>query len=105
MASGVDLGRMTTALLVFGLAACAGPAAPIRPPADAAARLAGGDWTHAQEIGVTLHEYEFGPAGLHLRQGQPYRLQLANRGSSGHTFTSPGLFAASAVRQGPVANE
>ena len=105
MVSDVGSGRLVAALLGLGLAACAGPAAPIQPPAAAAAHLAGVDWAKTQAIAVTLTEYEFDPADLHLRQGQPYRLQFENRGTSSHTFTAPGLFATAALREGRAADE
>ena len=97
---------VTHVALLFGLVAgCARPEPRIEPSAAATAQLAGVDWAAAKPLDVTLSEYEFAPAELHLRRGQPYRLTLANRGGSSHTFTAPTLFAASALREDPVGDE
>lgn len=90
----------TVLLLGVLLAGCAREPAPVAvtAPDEAEARLAGVDWTQAEQVDVTLDEFAFAPEQLSFREGQPYRLHLTNAGGTAHTFTSPSLFSAVAVR-------
>ncbi len=98
-------GVRPTALLVLclGLAACAGAGDRYGDAAsgyvgDAAALVAAADWTRAEQVTLSLGEYEYEPEALVIRSGQPYSLTLMNEGEAAHTFTSPGFFRAVAVR-------
>lgn len=50
------------------------------------------DWSAAQPVDITLANFSFTPADLHLKAGQPYRLHLVNQGSGGHNFAAPEFF-------------
>ena len=56
-----------------------------------------GQFAGAEAVTVTLANFDFTPAVLHLRAGKPYVLRIENHASGGHTFTAPEFFAASAV--------
>ena len=60
------------------------------------------DWSRAQRVEVRLSSFDFDPASLRLRAGQPVVLHLVNTGSGGHNFAAPQFFAASTVAAGPV---
>ena len=67
-------------------------------------------WGAAQRVDVTLSNFKFRPAVLHLRSGRPVLLHLTNASGGGHDFTAAKFFAAAeirpedrgAVRQGSV---
>lgn len=67
----------------------------IAPPA-----LAAPDPAPAERVAVTLANFAFTPAELHLRAGQPYVLHFANAGSGGHNFSAKEFFAAAAYPNG-----
>jgi plastocyanin len=46
-------------------------------------------------ITIRLSNFSFAPDQIRLRAGTPVRLQLVNESSGGHSFSSPGFFAAS----------
>jgi plastocyanin len=56
------------------------------------------DWSSAAQVTVTLSSFEFDPATVHLRAGQPVTLHLVNESSGGHNFASPDFFAAATIR-------
>lgn len=99
------IASLAATLLLLALGACAAPSRPIAPPPESAARLAEVDWDKATPVNVVLSEFEFSPATVRLKAGEPYRLRLENRGGSAHTFTAPDFFAAAAVRAGAMASE
>ncbi len=58
------------------------------------------DWQQAELVQVTLSNFAFTPAALHLRKGQAYRLHFVNAGSGGHNFSAPEFFKAAQVDPG-----
>ncbi len=66
--------------------------------------------TSAQEAGpartveVQLSSFDFTPATISLRAGQPIILHLANSANGGHNFAAPQFFAAATGVSGPVRN-
>ena len=57
----------------------------------------------AQTVDVRLTSFDFTPAQIHLRAGQPIMLRLTNGSSGGHNFSAPQFFAASQVAAGQSA--
>lgn len=76
-------------LIRIGAALAALSAAPL--PAAAP------DWQQAELVNVTLSNFAFTPAALHLKKGHVYRLHVANEGSGGHNFSAPAFFAAAQI--------
>jgi uncharacterized cupredoxin-like copper-binding protein len=90
-----------TALTV---AACAPKQAVLTSPPpgylqDAPARAAAVDWSKAETVMIELSEYTFTPDKLTFAAAQPHRLQISNKGSTTHTFTSEAFFKAIAARK------
>jgi plastocyanin len=56
------------------------------------------DWSHAVRVDVTLANFSYSPARIHLRAGQPAILHLVNAASGGHDFTASQFFSAATVR-------
>ncbi|UKK85471.1 cupredoxin domain-containing protein [Sphingopyxis sp. BSN-002] len=48
-------------------------------------------------VTVTLANFSFTPADLHLHAGQTVTIHFVNEGSGGHDFTAPEFFAAAAM--------
>ena len=59
---------------------------------------------HAQDavpvVEVRLSSFDFDPATIRLRAGQPVVLRLVNTGRGGHNFAAPEFFAAAAIPSG-----
>lgn len=55
-----------------------------------------------ERIDVTLANFKFAPATIHLHHGRHYQLRLSNSGSGGHNFVAPEFFAATQVAGGAV---
>jgi uncharacterized cupredoxin-like copper-binding protein len=90
----------------LGLAACVSrPEPPTTPGPGAARSPADVDWSRAEQVGVTLSDFSFGPSRIVLEHEHPYRLHLDNRGSGGHNFDAPDFFRAAALREDAVAAE
>ena len=53
-------------------------------------------------VEVKLSSFDFTPAALHLKSGEPILLHLVNTGRGGHDFTAPEFFAAASGVSGPV---
>ena len=53
-------------------------------------------------VEVKLSSFDFTPAALHLKSGEPILLPLVNTGRGGHNFTAPEFFAAASGVSGPV---
>lgn len=53
-------------------------------------------------VEVKLSSFDFTPAALHLKSGEPILLHLVNTGRGGHNFTAPEFFAAASGVSGPV---
>ena len=51
-------------------------------------------------VEVRLSSFDFDPATIRLRAGQPIVLRLTNTGSGGHNFAAPQFFAAAAIVEG-----
>ncbi|WP_077146267.1 cupredoxin domain-containing protein [Sphingopyxis sp. KK2] len=49
------------------------------------------------KVTVTLANFSFTPADLHLRAGHSVTLHFVNEGSGGHDFTAAGFFAAATM--------
>lgn len=56
------------------------------------------DWSKAEERSLLLDEFEFTPASITSKRGQPYELTITNKGWTAHNFVAPGFFDAVAVR-------
>ncbi len=85
------------------LASCAAPDDHFGSPgdgflADAAELASTVNWAQAEAVTVEVTEYEFSPATLRFRKGQPYALTLTNTGSKPHRFLAPGYFRAVAAK-------
>lgn len=66
---------------------------------DATERVGAADWSKMKIVKVVLDEYAFSPSELVFHQGVPYKLQIANEGSSKHYFTAGKFFRAIATRK------
>lgn len=66
---------------------------------DANSRVQAGDWSKMQTVSVTLNEYSYTPSELRFKTGVPYKLQIQNKGSSKHYFTSEEFFKGIATRK------
>lgn len=55
------------------------------------------DWQQAEVVQITLSNFAFTPAALHLHKGQAYRLHFINEGSGGHNFSAPEFFKAAQI--------
>jgi len=49
---------------------------------------------------ITVYNFGFAPHPIHLAAGKPVTLTFVNRSGSGHDFTAPAFFAASAISAG-----
>jgi plastocyanin len=58
----------------------------------------------ARTLEVKLSSFDFTPAVITLRAGQPVVLHLVNTGKGGHNFAAPQFFAAASGVSGPVRN-
>lgn len=57
------------------------------------------DWDKMQTITVELDEHSYAPQNIELKAGQPYKLELKNRGEKKHYFTAPEFYKAIATRK------
>ncbi len=57
------------------------------------------DWEKMQTITVELDEHSYAPQNIELKAGQPYKLELKNRGEKKHYFTAPEFYKAIATRK------
>ena len=55
-------------------------------------------------VEVQLSNFDFSPATIRLRAGEPVVLRLVNAGRSGHNFSAPQFFAAATDVSGAVRN-
>ena len=90
--------RLPMLSLAVMVAGCA-TSHPIAPRVESAA----GAFADAAPVEVTLENFDFNPAILHLRAGRPYRLELHNEAGGGHDFSAPEFFAAARVAPGDAA--
>jgi len=51
----------------------------------------------AAPVTVRLSSFDFSPATIRLRAGQPVVLRLVNSGKGGHNFAAPAFFAAARI--------
>ena len=56
------------------------------------------DWSTAPTVTVTLSSFDYTPATIRLRAGEPVILRLVNTSGKGHDFSAPEFFAAAVVR-------
>jgi hypothetical protein len=56
------------------------------------------DWRMAPEHEVLLTSFEIQPRVIRLKAGEPARLHFVNNSEQRHSFSAPGLFAASQLR-------
>lgn len=56
------------------------------------------DWSRAPTVTVTLSSFDYTPATIRLRAGEPVILRLVNTSGKGHDFSAPEFFAAADVR-------
>ena len=56
------------------------------------------NWQAAPRVDVTLANFKFTPATIHLHAGQPVVLHLVNTAGGGHDFSAPKFFASANVR-------
>src|SRR2546427_374713 len=47
-----------------------------------------------ERVDVTMSNYKFEPAAIHLHRGAPYVITLHNQARGGHSFEAHGFFAA-----------
>lgn len=66
---------------------------------DASARVKAADWNKMQTVPVILKEFSYTPSNLRFVAGTPYKLQIQNKGTIKHYFTSEGFFKAIATRK------
>jgi plastocyanin len=55
------------------------------------------DWSTAKRVDVSLSNYAFAPAELHLQKGMPYVLHFTNAAAKSHDFSAPAFFSASTI--------
>ena len=56
------------------------------------------DWSRAPTVTVTLSSFDYTPATIRLRAGEPVVLRLVNAAGKGHDFSAPEFFTAAQVR-------
>jgi plastocyanin len=56
------------------------------------------DWSRAPTVTVTLSSFDYTPATIRLRAGEPVVLRLVNASGKGHDFSAPEFFAAAQLR-------
>lgn len=66
---------------------------------DAPQRVKAADWSRMQTMSVSLTEFAFSPSTLVFQEGIPYKLEILNKGTIKHYFTSEGFFKAIATRK------
>lgn len=72
---------MTRFVLLFVLVLAAAPASAQRA-----------EWANAEQVTVTLSNFEFAPETITLTHGRIYRLHLVNNASGGHNFVARDFF-------------
>ena len=55
-------------------------------------------------VQVQLSSFDFTPATISLRAGEPVVLHLVNTGNGGHNFSAPQFFSSASGVSGPVRN-
>ena len=73
---------------------------PLFFAAPIAASAQGGPTPRTVEVRLT--SFDFAPAPIRLRAGEPVVLRLLNPGKGGHNFAAPQFFAAARGVAGPV---
>jgi uncharacterized cupredoxin-like copper-binding protein len=61
------------------------------------------DWDTAETLTIELTEYAFTPKDITLEAGQPYILEVVNRGETKHEFTAGEFFRTAATRKAETA--
>lgn len=83
-------------LMFIAAALLSTAAAPLR------ATAARGDFSKADTVRIVLSNFQFTPATLHLRSGEPVTMIFTTTSSGGHDFTAAQFFAAATIRPGDV---
>lgn len=115
-------GPAALAIVALVLAACSGggagasstPPPATEPPssgtpaveqyvANAADFVAAADWDSAKTVTIDMSEYAFTPKDITLEAGQPYILEVVNRGTEKHEFTAGAFFRTVATRKAETA--
>jgi len=66
---------------------------------DGAALVEAADWDKRQELTIELSEFAFTPKEFTLTAGQPYVLEVVNKGTVKHEFTAEDFFGSVAFRK------
>jgi uncharacterized cupredoxin-like copper-binding protein len=88
------LRRAATTFPFLLLAACASTH-PIQPQIAPASL----DFANAEQVEVTLKNFDFVPSEVRLQAGRPYELVITNAADGGHDFTAPEFFAAAQIME------
>ncbi len=67
--------------------------------ADAKSKVKAADWSKMKTVKVILKEYLYSPSTLKFKTDVPYKLQINNKGTVKHYFTSEKFFKAIATRK------
>lgn len=74
----------------------------VAPTGDQLANLkmtvAAVDWSTAQKRTLVLDQFDFAPAKLTFKRGQPYEMTVTNKGFVAHDFVAPAFFDAVAIK-------
>lgn len=56
------------------------------------------EWRQARDVEVRLSNFDFAPAAIRLRAGEPVRLRLVNTSPTTHSFDADAFFARARLR-------
>ena len=112
-------GPAVLVVVTLVLAACSGgagapPAPSAAPPAsqapaaeqyvaNAADFVTAADWDTKKTLTIELSEFAFTPRDITLEAGQPYVLEVVNKGTAKHEFTAEDFFRTVATRKAETA--
>jgi plastocyanin len=60
--------------------------------------LAAAEWRQAREVEVRMSNFDFAPASIELRAGEPVRLRLVNTSPMTHSFHAEAFFGRAQLR-------
>ncbi len=98
------VGLTAVVAVTLALAACGGPAKSAAPAvaqyvSNSGEFVEAANWDTAQTVTIELAEYAFTPKEITLEAGQPYILELVNKGEVKHEFTAGDFFRTVATRK------
>lgn len=67
-------------------------------PANLQSEISKVDWSKAEKVSMAMSEFDFEPAELSFRKGQPYALETVNDGLVGHSIVAGAFFRAIAAK-------